>query len=337
MKMFDYLVFNEEKKLGLDSREGNIIFISHAHADHAYAYSKKIKTLCSAETAEIRSFNGNVIDKKEAENYFNIEIELLNAGHMFGAKQLFVKDNLAGKSVLYTGDIRLRDNIVTKGAETRQTDSLIIDCTYGSPEYLFPEPFEVYEQMRKFYMNEKPDICVFMGYPTGKAQELVKFVNEYMKEIPVVDTYIAKVCRIMNKYNMKLEFLETTSEEGLETMKKGRYIAISSPFWHIKKNFHSLAQKLNKKCVTVYATGWAVKKDLSRICDKAFPLSDHCDFNELVEFVKLCNPKNVYCKYGFTREFANYLNRSGYRAIPYEETNAKQTTTLLENQISIKE
>ncbi|MEM3372611.1 MAG: hypothetical protein QXF76_00135 [Candidatus Anstonellales archaeon] len=316
---FEYIKFNDDKILALDSKEGNIQFISHAHSDHAFAYSKKIKTLCSTETAAIKNFNGNVMDIKEAEKFLNAGLKLLNAGHIFGAKQLHVQSNANSYDILYTGDIRLSDNIITKGAEITNCEELIIDCTYGMKEYTFPKPFEVYEQMKKYYEKEKPDIAVFMGYSIGKAQELVKFVNEYLNQIAIVDKYIAKICKIMNTFGLNLKYLENTSEEGIEMMKKGTYIAVSSPKWNIKRDFHELGQKLNKKCLTIYTTGWAVNKDLSRLCDKAFPLSDHCDFKELVEFVNLCNPKKVYCKYGFTKEFANYLRKNGYEAFSIEE------------------
>lgn len=50
--------------------------------------------------------------------------------------------------------------------------------------------------------------------------------------------------------------------------------------------------------------------------DYALPLSDHCDFNELIQIVKKCNPKKIFTIHGFEVEFARVLNNMGYNAIP---------------------
>jgi putative mRNA 3-end processing factor len=50
--------------------------------------------------------------------------------------------------------------------------------------------------------------------------------------------------------------------------------------------------------------------------DYALPLSDHCDFNELIQLVKKCNPKKIFTIHGFEVEFARVLNNMGYNASP---------------------
>jgi putative mRNA 3-end processing factor len=52
--------------------------------------------------------------------------------------------------------------------------------------------------------------------------------------------------------------------------------------------------------------------------DYALPMSDHCDYNELIQVVKKCNPKNIFTIHGFAHEFARILNNMGYNANPLE-------------------
>ena len=41
--------------------------------------------------------------------------------------------------------------------------------------------------------------------------------------------------------------------------------------------------------------------------DEAFPLSDHSDFNDLLEFAKGCDPTMVLTHHGFERDLASYI------------------------------
>jgi Cft2 family RNA processing exonuclease len=48
--------------------------------------------------------------------------------------------------------------------------------------------------------------------------------------------------------------------------------------------------------------------------DKAFPLSDHADFNGLLEVVRETVPEKVFTVHGFSREFSEELRKLGYDA-----------------------
>ena len=45
-------------------------------------------------------------------------------------------------------------------------------------------------------------------------------------------------------------------------------------------------------------------------------MSDHCDFNELVDMVIKSGAEQVYTIHGFVEEFATHLNKIGINAIP---------------------
>ena len=50
--------------------------------------------------------------------------------------------------------------------------------------------------------------------------------------------------------------------------------------------------------------------------DAAFPLSDHADYDELLEYVRMTGAKTVWTHHGFVEEFARDLRRLGYQAEP---------------------
>jgi putative mRNA 3-end processing factor len=46
------------------------------------------------------------------------------------------------------------------------------------------------------------------------------------------------------------------------------------------------------------------------------PMSDHCDYKDLVQVVKKCTPKKVYTFHGFAIDFAKTLRKLGFDAEP---------------------
>jgi putative mRNA 3-end processing factor len=63
--------------------------------------------------------------------------------------------------------------------------------------------------------------------------------------------------------------------------------------------------------------------------DYCFPLSDHCDFNELVTVVEKCCPERVYTCHGFDNDFASTLRNLGFDATPIQRSakSSKKTST----------
>ena len=63
-------------------------------------------------------------------------------------------------------------------------------------------------------------------------------------------------------------------------------------------------------------SGWARDPDFARLfgADATFDLSDHCDFDELMDVVELSGAQQVYTVHGYTEDFARSLRRKGIKA-----------------------
>jgi DNA ligase-1 len=70
------------------------------------------------------------------------------------------------------------------------------------------------------------------------------------------------------------------------------------------------------KSRTAVLTGWAVDPNCKYRyrADAAFPISDHADFPDLVDFVKQVRPRKVLTLHGFAADFAQTLRELGYDA-----------------------
>ena len=67
-------------------------------------------------------------------------------------------------------------------------------------------------------------------------------------------------------------------------------------------------------------SGWAVEPNaIYRYqVDAAFPLSDHADYDDLLRYVELVQPKRVLTLHGFAAEFARDLRERGRRSVGAE-------------------
>jgi putative mRNA 3-end processing factor len=71
------------------------------------------------------------------------------------------------------------------------------------------------------------------------------------------------------------------------------------------------------KTVSIAVTGWAADAAAKyRLgVDHALPLSDHADYDELIETVQQVEPREIFCTHGPT-EFADHLRDLGFNAYP---------------------
>jgi len=270
--------------ISFDHSDGDAIFVSHAHADHLNGLRNKKpkKLIASDETMLLGGLFGERVSFDGVKTH--------NAGHILGARQISVEED--GRKSVYTGDICLHENLVLKGAEIIECDRLIIDATYGNPEYSFPAYEETCESIAK-WVNENlahGNNAIIGGYELGKAQELVKIINTLVGCAPIVTEKMAGFCEIYNKFNAGLDFIVVGSDEAEEIMKKP-FVAIV-PMRHAKRYFaERLSEAFGRKTVSAVATGWALKYRFN--ADAAFPLSDHADFKDLKRYIDESGAKEI--------------------------------------------
>ena len=70
---------------------------------------------------------------------------LYPAGHCLGSAQALVESKETGERLLYTGDIKSRTSPTNEPLEVVPCDTLVIEATYGKPEYVFPPQQQVLE------------------------------------------------------------------------------------------------------------------------------------------------------------------------------------------------
>src|SRR5215475_11731162 len=138
--------------LWLDPHEPQLgpekVFVSHAHSDHIAAHREVILSAPTAKLMQARvpgKRHEHILNFGETHKFEtdgkSYQITLLPAGHIFGSAMALLKCN--HERLLYTGDFKLRRGISAEPCEPRKTDILIMETTYGRPQYVFPPTQDV--------------------------------------------------------------------------------------------------------------------------------------------------------------------------------------------------
>ena len=301
------------KRVRLDPKNADstgINFVSHAHSDHLPSKNGGM-ILTSIETNEIANLRGF-----RMENHVqNIdEFLLVDSGHILGAKGLLFDE------IFYTGDICTRNRGFLKGAKIPKCKTLITECTFGLPEFVFPKIEVIQKQVNELISDlyGKGIPVILMGYQLGKAQTITQLFGHWGP------LYFHDSVKEMNSLHQKLGISLNNGIGHSEAQKKGLldkkpWIMIA-PMMSSKSNFLK-EMKSKYGAVTIGFSGWAQSPrfPFGRRSDYSMPLSDHCDFNELVNMVMQSGAEQVYTIHGFVEEFSQHLRKLGINAQPLRE------------------
>ena len=283
-------------------------FISHGHADHITKHEKIVATPATISFYKQRCGKAETIPLEFGVPYQldDLEIELFPAGHILGSAQILVRND--GMRLVYTGDINPKDSLTAEPMEIREADILIMESMFGLPHYRFPARWQIIEKLVKFI-----DLCfiegivpVVMSYALGKSQEVLKILSDLDYQISVHRS-IYNMTKIYEQHGITFKNWKLYEGEDLR-----QRVMMIPPFirdW-MEKRYRGAIRK-------VVVTGWAVDRSAKYRygADEAIPLSDHADFDGLLNYVKRVSPKKVYVTHGFD-EFAHYLRKEGFDAEP---------------------
>src|SRR5213596_3685168 len=309
-------VYLPEQDLWLDPWDAKpFAFISHAHSDHIAPHEEIILSERTSRLLQHRMpghRTEHVLPFGEKGTVDGLDLMLLPAGHIFGSAQCFL---FAGdETLLYTGDFKLRPGKSAEQAQWRHADTLIMETTFGLPRYRFPPAKQVIDQIVSFCREtiEADQVPVLLGYSLGKAQEILCALDG-AGLTPMLHGSVYRMTRIYEQFGQS--FCKYVRYKPNDVAGK---VLICPP----SANRSHILEKIPRKRVAMI-TGWAVDPNAvyRYQVDAAFPLSDHADYNDLIRYVDLVQPKRVFTLHGFAAEFARDLRDQGVEAWALTEEN----------------
>lgn len=304
-------------ELYLDSRRPRQrCFVSHAHSDHLGVHEEAIATPATRVLAEYRIGTQRTTELPYHTDFSfcpETRLRLLPAGHVFGSAMVHV--TRPEGTLLYTGDFKLRECLTLEPAQTCEADVLVMESTFGLPLFRFPPWRSVVDQLLEIVegamkQGRQP---VVMGYTLGKSQEITRILTDSGYPVTAHGA-VFQMNRLHEELGMQLGNYRRYSAADFHGPRalplEERGVLVAPP--HVAHG--GFVTRFDNPC-RVILTGWAMLKNAKYRygVDHALPLSDHADFDELLELVERVGPKKIFSHHGY-REFADILRARGHDA-----------------------
>ncbi|QCX01408.1 ligase-associated DNA damage response exonuclease [Aggregatimonas sangjinii] len=289
----------------------NHAIISHGHADHSrYGHKHYITHHRNVPIISHRLGDINVVGKEWGETFVvnNVKFSLHPAGHIIGSSQIRVEHK--GEIWVFTGDYKTENDGISTPYELVQCDTFITECTFGLPAFKWTPQKEVLHDINQWWAANRAEgkTSILFGYSLGKAQRLLKYLNP---EIGKIYTHgaIENMTRVLRPL---VDFPDTTliTRETKKDELLGN-IVLAPPSAHGSTWIRKMVPY-----VTASASGWMTFRGARRrrAIDKGFVLSDHCDWQGLLESIEATGAEKIICTHGYTEIFSRYLREQGYDA-----------------------
>jgi putative mRNA 3-end processing factor len=312
--------------------------ITHVHADHIIDLEDSIReckeiiaTKITLDLLEALQYvNSNLLpifkvkkrplDYCERYLYENEEIYLLPVDHIPGAAQVRVELKSEKVSIGYTGDFKLTQ----KTEIMRDLDVLIIEATYGHPSYRrsYKESVNsLLADLVKEGLKRYKRVYIYAYH--GKIQEAMIVLREYgLTEPYIVPSRVYNATKILEeKYQFNIgnyykdtEVLKLKNAEGIVFFK------------HFNSAKH---RRLDGKALHIVLTGRILAEPFKKLDDYTYAvsLSDHGDFDDLVNYVVYANPKLVVIdgsRRGYAEILREHLVEKGFYTIVLPERKGEE-------------
>lgn len=292
--------------------------ITHAHADHA----RKGMTsyLCHPLTAPVlklrlgAEISIQTLPYDQVLMINGVKISFHPAGHIIGSAQ--VRMEYKGKIVVVSGDYKLQDDGLTTPFEPVRCHEFVTESTFGLPIYNWRSVNELNGNISDWVLNNSSNgiTSILVGYALGKAQRIMKAV-EGIGKIYVHDAvhHINQAflqSRIILPEYQRIDFTDRPKDLSSS-------ILLVPPALLDSKVLKGIPSAYTAIC-----SGWMQVRGARRwrSADAGFALSDHADWQGLLNAIRATEAEKVYVTHGFKSELTRYLNEIGRQA--FEVTTA---------------
>ena len=321
-------IYCEQADVYIDAwRPVDKCIVTHGHADHSRWGHKKYITQHN-NVPIIKHRLGDIeVSGKDWDETFTINevtFSLHPAGHIVASSQVRVE--YKGAVWVFTGDYKTEDDGLAEPYEPVKCHTFITECTFGLPAFKWVPQAEVFSDINTWWAQNKSEgkTSVLFGYSLGKAQRLLKHLDT---SIGKIYTHGA-VENMTNVLRENYDFPETTRiTREVSKQDIAGHLVVAPPSAHGGTWIRKMVPY-----VTGSASGWMTFRGARRrrAIDRGFVLSDHADWDGLLDSIKATGCEKVITTHGYTDIFSRYLREElGYDArtekTQYEEENSESS------------
>lgn len=287
--------------------------ITHAHSDHARAGSAHY--LCHTDSRPLLQMRLGAdaiqaLPWGESISMNGISLTLFPAGHIIGSSQVRITDNI--ETWVISGDYKTVDDGISGAFEPVACQHFVTESTFGLPIYQWRPQEEIYNDIRLWITENQAQgyTSVLLAYSLGKAQRVIEAIRHSFPRIHAHGA-IANAQETLIAAGHPLQpVIRITPDTPKADLQKAVVIAPPSADgtpWLKKLQPYKLA----------VCSGWMQVRgnQRRRNADAGFVLSDHADWNGLLQACRSTGAENVYVTHGFQSAFSRYLSEDGINAV----------------------
>lgn len=304
--------------------------ITHAHSDHARPGCQSY--LCHHFTKpilQLRLGDGQYqgVEWNEPVYMNGVRISLHPAGHIIGSSQVRVE--YGGEVWVISGDYKTEDDGISGAFEPVKCNVFITESTFGLPVYNWKSQEDIFNNIQQWILDNHSEgkTSVLMAYSLGKAQRLLRCIEAI--GLPVfLHGAVHNVHQALVNAGWKLPVAQRVQPDMPKEVFRGNVViapgsADGTP-WMKRFSPYSVG----------VCSGWMqVRGNIRRRnADAGFALSDHADWNGLLQAITATGAQKVFVTHGFQAAFSRYLNEKGIEAaeVKTEYGLEEETETLVE-------
>lgn len=286
--------------------------ITHAHADHArwgmkkylcHHFSEPILKKRIGEDIKVQSIAYN-----EPITINGVEVTFFPAGHIIGSAQIRLA--YKGYTTVISGDYKLQDDGLSTPFEAVRCNEFVTESTFALPIYHWQKIADGNKQMQDWVLQNQAQsrTSVFVGYSLGKAQRIMQAL-EGIDDI-FVHSSIAVLNTAFEEIGITLPEYELLDFDAPKNTLQGKIIVVPPSL------LDSNVIKKIPDAATAICSGWMQVRGSRRwrSADAGFAISDHADWQALLDAVKATGAEKVHVTHGYADVFAKYLNELGIQA-----------------------
>ena len=272
--------------------------ISHAHADHAVSGNHTVyATEATIAFMKLRYGKNsgkilNAIAYNSPVIIGDVKITFISAGHMLGSAQVLMEYEEV--RYLYTGDYKVQADATCEPIEWVTADILITESTFADPAVLHPDPVTEIKKLNGIKIN------ILLGaYGLGKSQRLINLINTYAPQKKIlVNHKVMPINAIYEKFGYPPGKYQVYNRKLMK--EQGEFVYLVPPF-----TFDSYIRATGVK--RLFASGW---KNLQVNQQDTLFISDHVDWNDILQAVEHTEPKQIWTLHGNGKHLKKHFGDS---------------------------
>lgn len=324
--------------------------LSNLLLDDSLGIAKKQHTQAGFGKSQVKEFLNRYIstDYHHLNHFGNFDFELYDAGHIAGSAITLVERTQAKdyRRIVYTGDFKLEEQFLHKGAEIVKCDVLIMESTYANREHTDRDKtvIEFIERINETLDNGGN--ALIPAFAVGRSQEILALLQKHgLASQTYIDGMAKDATQIVLNHPHYIQHAETLQKavrevnwvDGMEMRKE----ALSQPsiilttsgmlnggpvlnyVTRLGKRSHIFLtgfQQVGTNGRMLMETGCIVYEGMRKRIEAPYTFHDfsaHAGMSDLMEYVDKSGAQVVVCVHGDeagTNGMAEILNSSGIKA-----------------------